>query len=292
MPSIRDIRQHIRGIRNIRQVTRAMNMTAAARLRRAQAKLENSRAYAQRLGSLLQLTLSATAKARHPMLDQRPLRRAALLVISSDRGLCGPFNSAILREAGRFVEQQRTDVGLIVVGRKARDFFQRMGIALDAYFPQPSREVTSRELRAISETILQHYCNGHSDQVHIVYAHFVSALKNEPRVLQLLPVHPSGIVAETARAGFAPQFEPPAEQLLDALLRQYLENLVYTALVESFASEQASRMIAMKAATDSATEMIESLTHQYNRARQTAITTQILEVVSGAEALKHAEKPE
>lgn len=285
MPSTRDIRQRIRGVRNIRQITRAMNMIAAARLRRAQGRLEAAQPYAERLAAVLSETLAAAGKARHPLLLYRPVRRIGLVVITSDRGLCGPFNAAILREAGRFADEQTVEVGLITVGRKAREFFQRMGIGVDRSFPQPSPEVRPAELYALREAILRDYTDGLYDRVHLAYARFVSALKSEPRIVQLLPVQTATVAAGVAEP-LQPQFEPAAEQLLDALLAQYVESVVRRALLESLASEQAARMIAMKAATDSATEMIETLTREYNRARQTAITTQILEVVSGAEALR------
>ncbi len=282
MPSTRDIRRRIRGVRNIRQVTKAMNMIAAARLRRAQTKAEAARPYADRLSAILQDVFASGASARHPLLAQRPLKRVGLVVISSDRGLCGAFNAGILREAGRFVEAQTADVGLITVGKKAREFFRRMGIEIDQSFPQPSRDVRLEEVGAISQQIISEYTAGTYDQVHLAYARFISVLKSEPVVAQLLPIPKP----ESDGGAVAYQFEPVAEALLGALLPQYVEVLAYRALVESLASEQAARMVAMKSATDSATDMIDTLTRQYNRVRQTAITTQILEVVSGAEALK------
>jgi len=283
MPSTRDIRRRIRGVRNIRQVTKAMNMIAAARLRRAQTKAEAARPYADRLSAILQDVFASGASARHPLLAQRPLKRVGLVVISSDRGLCGAFNAGILREAGRFVETQTAEVGLITIGRKAREFFQRLDIAVDESFPQPSRDVRIEEVSAISQQIISEYTDGVYAQIHLAYTRFISVLKSEPVVTQLLPIPKP---ESDGGAAVAYQFEPEAEELLAALLPQYVEVLTYGALVESLASEQAARMVAMKAATDSATDMIDTLTRQYNRVRQTAITTQILEVVSGAEALK------
>jgi F-type H+-transporting ATPase subunit gamma len=286
MPSTRDIRRRIRGVKNIRQVTKAMNMIAAARLRRAQTKAEAARPYADRLSAILQDVFASGASARHPLLVQRPVKRVGLVVVSSDRGLCGAFNAGILREAGRFVEGQTADVGIITVGRKAREFFQRMEITIDQSFPQPSRDVRLEEVGAISKQIISDYTAGKYDQIHLAYARFISVLKSEPTVTQLLPI-PKPETEEAAMARtVAYQFEPEAEELLGALLPQYVEVLTYGALVESLASEQAARMVAMKSATDSASDMIDSLTRDYNRVRQTAITTQLLEVVSGAEALE------
>ena len=286
MPSTRDIRRRIRGVKNIRQVTKAMNMIAAARLRRAQVKAEAARPYAERLSAILQDVFASGASARHPLLAQRQIKRVGLVVVSSDRGLCGAFNAGILREAGRFVEAQTADVGLITVGRKAREFFQRMDIAIDQSFPQPSRDVRLEEVGAISKQIISEYTAGKYDQIHLAYARFISVLKSEQTVTQLLPIpKPETEEAAVART-VAYQFEPEAEELLGALLPQYVEVLTYGSLVESLASEQAARMVAMKSATDSASDMIDSLTRDYNRVRQTAITTQLLEVVSGAEALE------
>jgi F-type H+-transporting ATPase subunit gamma len=286
MPSTRDIRRRIKGVRNIRQVTRAMNMIAAARLRRAQVKAESARPYADRLSAILQDVLAGGASARHPLLATRPVKRIGLIVVSSDRGLCGAFNAGILREAGRFATEQKADVSLIAVGKKAREFFQRMEIPVDHAFAQPSRDVRLEEVGAISKQIISDYSSGKYDQIQIVYSQFISILKSEPTLTQLLPVPKPGNGEEKAPQTAAYQFEPEAEELLSTLLPQYVEVLIYRALVESLASEQAARMVAMKAATDSASDMIETLTRQYNRVRQGSITTQILEVVSGAEALK------
>jgi F-type H+-transporting ATPase subunit gamma len=233
MPSTRDIRRRIRGVKNIRQVTKAMNMIAAARLRRAQVKAEAARPYAQRLSAILQDVFASGVSARHPLLAQRPVKRVGLVVVSSDRGLCGAFNAGILREAGRFVEGQTADVGLITIGRKAKEFFQRMDIAIDQSFPQPSRDVRLEEVGAISKQIISDYTAGKYDQIHLAYARFISVLKSEPTVTQLLPIpKPETEEAAVART-VAYQFEPEAEELLGALLPQYVEVLTYGELVFS-----------------------------------------------------------
>jgi F-type H+-transporting ATPase subunit gamma len=290
MPSTRDIRRRIKGVKNIRQVTKAMNMIAAARLRRAQTKAEAARPYADRLSAILQDVLASGASGRHPLLAQRPVKKVAIIIVSSDRGLCGAFNAGILREAGRFVEEQKSEVGVITIGRKSREFFQRLEISVDQAFPQPSRDVRLEEVGAIGKQIISDYSTGKYDQIHLAYSRFISVLKNVPTVTQLLPIPKPGGDHDAAAAAVrtvAYQFEPQAEELLGTLLPQYVEVLMYGALVESLASEQAARMVAMKSATDSASDMIDALTRKYNRVRQTAITTQILEVVSGAEALEN-----
>lgn len=286
MASTREIRRRIRGVKNIKQVTRAMNMIAAARLRRGQSKAESARPYAERLREIMQDVLAGGVGARHPLLVKRDVKRIGVVLITSDRGLCGGFNAAVIREASHFLAEQTAETALLTVGKKGRDHFRARGVAVDQHFAQPSREVKLEELGAITKRVIADYTAARYDQVFLVFAAFVSVLKSQPTVLQLLPLEKPSAQTKQERASY--QFEPEAEVLLDTLLPQYVEVLIYRALVESLASEQAARMVAMKAATDSASDMIDQLSRQYNRARQGSITTQILEVVSGAEALEHA----
>jgi F-type H+-transporting ATPase subunit gamma len=286
MASTRDIRRRIRGVKNIKQVTRAMNMIAAARLRRAQTKAEAARPYAERLREILQDVQASGVGGRHPLLARREVKRIGMLLVTSDRGLCGAFNAAIIRETDHFLREQTAEVGLITLGKKGRDYFRNRGMTIDEHFAQPSRDVRLDELGTITKRVIADYSSGRYDRIYLSFSQFKSALKSVPTILQLLPLEKSsGNKQDAARAAY--QFEPGAEELLNTLLPQYIEVLIHRALVESLASEQAARMIAMKAATDSASDMIDNLTRKYNRVRQTSITTQILEVVSGAEALEH-----
>ena len=292
MPSTRDIRRRIRSVKNIKQVTRAMNMIATARLRRAQAKAESARPYAERISEVLQDVQACCADGQHPLLAQRPVTRIGLVAITSDRGLCGAFNANLIREVEEFLRKQTAQAGLIIVGRKGREYFERRGMAIDGarsaidlQFPQPSREVALVEFGAISKAVMTGYVERRYDRIYLAYTQFVSVLKSTPVVKQLLPLEKPMEMEKRARAFY--QFEPAAETLLDTLLPQYVEVLLYRALVESQASEQAARVVAMNAAADGADEMIGTLTRKYNRVRQASITTQILEVVSGAEALGH-----
>jgi len=285
MASLRDIRSRIRGVKNIRQVTKAMNMIAAARLRRGQQKAESARPYADRLASILNDVISSSGGvASHPLMLKREVRQVALILITADRGLCGAFNAGMIREAQRFLNEQPHPISLITVGRKGRDYFQRREIPIAQHFSQPSRDVPLEEIGSISKQIISDYSSAQFDEVHLGYSKFASVLRAEPTIVQLLPfAKPQG---NDTKSSTAFQFEPAAELLLDTLLPQYVEVLIYRALVESIASEQAARMIAMKAATDSASDMIQGLTRQYNTARQASITKQILEVISGADALE------
>ena len=288
MASLRDIRRRIKGVKNIRQVTRAMNMIAAARLRRAQGKAESARPYADRIAVILQDVVgSSGGAARHPLMANRPVKRIALVLVTSDRGLCGAFNAGIIREAQRFFQEQRVPVDLITIGRKGREHFQRLEANIVQQFPQPSRDVRLEEIGAVAKLVTTEYGAGKYDQVFLAYAKFISVLKSQPAVVQLLPLVQPAPSNQQQRAAY--EFEPNAEELLNTLLPQYVEVLIYRSLVESLASEQAARMIAMKSATDSASDMITGLTRQYNNARQASITSQLLEVVSGADALAKKE---
>jgi len=288
MASLRDIRRRIKGVKNIRQVTRAMNMIAAARLRRAQTKALSARPYAERLSEILQdVVASSGGSSRYPLMAERETKNVALVLITSDRGLCGPFNAGIFREAQRFLNEQTMPVEIITVGRKGRDHFQHLGYKISQHFPQPSRDVRLEEVGNISKRIIADYGAAKYDKVYLGYAKFVSVLRSEPTVIQLLPLGQTDGAGKATQTAY--QFEPDADELLDILLPQYIEVLVYRALVESLASEQAARMVAMKAATDSASDMITSLTREYNGARQGSITTALLEVVAGADALTKKE---
>jgi F-type H+-transporting ATPase subunit gamma len=286
MASTREIRRRIRGVKNIKQVTRAMNMIAAARLRRAQTKAESARPYAERLTEILRDVLATGTGARHPLLEQRELRRIGLVLVTSDRGLAGGFNAMMVREATAFLRRKTAETEMLTVGKKGRDFFRLRGVRIAQHFQQPSREVRLEELGAVSKRVISDYSSGQYDQIFLGYSRFVSVLRSQPVVVQLLPLEKPAEANEQRATAY--QFEPSAEELLNTLLPQYVEVVIYRALVESLASEQAARMVAMKAATDSASDMIDNLTREYNRARQASITKEILEVVSGAEALEHA----
>ena len=285
MASLRDIRRRIKGVKNIRQVTRAMNMIAAARLRRAQSKAESARPYADRISEILRdVVASSGGVVRHPLMANREVKRIAIVLVTSDRGLCGAFNAGIIREAQHFFMAQTVPVDVITVGRKGREHFQRLGANIVQQFPQPSRDVRLEEIGAVARQVITDYGAGKYDQVFLAYAKFVSVLKSQPAVAQLLPLVQPAVSDKQQRAAY--EFEPGVEELLNTLLPQYVEVLICRSLVESLASEQAARMVAMKAATDSASDMITGLTRRYNNARQASITSQLLEVVSGADALE------
>jgi F-type H+-transporting ATPase subunit gamma len=289
MASARDIKRRIRGVKNIQQVTRAMNMIAAARLRRAQSKAESARPYADKLLQILRDITSDGAGIRHPLLEKREVKKIGILLVTSDRGLCGAFNANVIREAAQFATRQTVPIAMIIVGRKGNDYFKRREFEIAHSFAQPSREMRLEEIGAISKTVITDYSQAKYDQLFLCYTRFINVMKYPPTMIQLLPLDTQTAAAkQQGEAKTTYQFEPAAEEILGALLPRYIEVLIYRALIESFTSEQASRMVAMKNATDAAKDMISELTKKYNNARQGKITKELLEVVSGAEAMKAA----
>jgi len=188
MASTREIRRRIRGVRNIKQVTRAMNMIAAARLRRAQSKAESARPYAERIREILQDVQAGGGGARHPLMQERTVSRIGVLLVTSDRGLCGAFNASVTRETEHFLAEQSAEAGLITVGKKGRDHFRARGTVIDQHFAQPSRDVRLDELGPISKYVMTEYTSGRYDRIYVAAARFVSVLKSTPSVDQLLPL--------------------------------------------------------------------------------------------------------
>jgi len=291
--NLRDIRRRIRGVRNIQQVTRAMDMVASARLRRAQARVEAARPYSERMQEILRDLQAIVASLDHPLLRARPVARAGIVVLTSDRGLCGAYNSNVLREAELLIESLgQTPYGVIAIGRKGIGYYRRHAAPLDTAFPSPGTRPTLEEIRAIAQHLIGAYLAGQYDRIDLVFTRFVSTMRGEPVSVPLLPLARPGAGREAAPGPLGPVpdylFEPSAAEVLGQLLPQYVEVLVQRALLDAVASEQAARMVAMRNATDNANDLILELTKTYNRVRQTSITTQILEVVSGANALREA----
>lgn len=288
MATMRDIRRRIHVVRNIQQITKAMEMVAAARLKRAQSRVAATRPYAEKMAEVMSRLAEAASSIQHPLLEVREPRRMAAVVITADRGLCGSYHTNVVRCACELLRQHANlEQVVLPVGRKGPLAFRRLGYTLGATFPLPPRDVSLADARPISVEVRRLFEQGEVDLVYLVYTRFFSALRLQPTVAQLLPLQPPG--AKEARATLASEeylFEPDPERLLSSLLPRYLEEQVFQALLESVASEQGARMTAMRSATDNAGEMIDRLTLSFNRARQAAITKEITEIVSGADALK------
>ncbi len=290
MPSLRDIRNRITSVKSTRQITKAMKMVAAAKLRRAQDAVLKTRPYAQLLDrALSRVAARAAADGAvnlHPLLAPREARVAEVVVITSDRGLAGGFNSNIIRRTQRFLTENGDTyerVELATIGRKAKDFLRARKLSVRKDFPGVHQGLVYEKAEAIAQEYVRRYLAGEVDAVFLCYNEFKSAIAQTPVVVQLLPLHAPAAEAEAA-IDF--KYEPSREQLLSELLPRHAAMQVWRALLESAASEHGARMSAMESATKNAEEMIAALTLQYNRARQAYVTKELMEIVSGAEALK------
>jgi len=284
--NLRATRRKIRTVQNIHKITRAMKMVAAAKLRRVQAGVDNGRRYWDLLDRMIGHVASSAGEFTHPLLQvsecQAPV---AVVVIGGARGLCGSYNVSLLRTAQDFIERRRAGAKVITVGGKAWQFARREGWDIMDQFNSPDEEHRLFLAREISRVARDHFLAGEVSAVHVVYTQFYSAIRHIPTVRQFLPIPPTEANDNGNGAGVSYIFEPPADELLASLLPRALDSAMYEMLLMSAAAEEGARMTSMSAATDNAEEMITSLTREANRIRQTQITTEILEVVSGAEAL-------
>ncbi len=289
MATLRQIRQRIRIARNIQQITRAMKMIAAARLKRAQDRVMAARPYSEKMQTLIGTLALASGSVEHPLLQVREqVRHIGVLLITADRGLCGSYNTNIIRRCMEFAQQYEQDqIRLLTVGKKGMQFMTRRGYPSVQHYTIPLSGPTVSHAQEIARTAQEMFLSEQVDEFYVVFSRFRSALVQIPTVQRLLPVEQ--VAVEDGRVEHLEFiFEPSSEELLRRLLPRYVFNMVYQALLESTASEHGARMTAMSSATDNAGKMISTLTLNLNRARQAAITKEILEVVSGAEALKES----
>jgi F-type H+-transporting ATPase subunit gamma len=290
VPSLRDIRNRIVSVKSTRQITKAMKMVAAAKLRRAQDAVLKTRPYAQLLEKTLGRVAARAAAEEtvaHPLLAPRAARTAEVVVITSDRGLAGGFNSNIARRAQRFLteESERFErIQLATIGRKGREYFKARHLEVRKDFTGVHADLRYERAEQIATEYAQRYLAGEVDAVFLAYNEFKSAISQKPVVFQLLPIETPPDAGATSGIDF--KYEPSREELLKDLLPRHLATQVWRALLESAASEHGARMSAMESATKNAEEMISLLTLQYNRARQAYVTKELMEIVSGAEALK------
>ncbi len=296
----RVLKRRIKTVQATKKITRAMELIAASRIARAQDRVRAAVPYSEQITEVVKdLAAAAGAEVRSPLLESRPeIRREAFLVLVADRGLCGGYNSSVLRAAEGEVKRialEGKEYGLLSVGRKAETYFRFRGYKTDASFTGFSERPTYADAKAIAASVMGMYERGEIDRVEIIYTRFISAGVQEVLQRPLIPldraVVEGGDAMPAAVEGHAgPQasyeFEPSPEAILDSLLPRYVEARIYAALLNASASEQAARQRAMKAATDNAEELITGLSRIMNRARQDAITTEIMEIVGGAEALK------
>jgi len=292
MPSLRDIRRRIRSVKNTAQITKAMEMVAASRMRRAQQRVIASRPYSDALRELIaELSLRAAGENAHPLLQQRPVvRRAAVIVMTSDRGLAGALNTNVIRRASEAIIANAVapEIDVVPVGRKGLGFFLRRGFKPLADFTdlgdRPSYDATIPISRVVTDAFL----NGTVDAVHVVYPKFVSTLTQRPTLEQILPVQPPAQAEGAARQAGDYIYEPSPEEILNALVPRYVEVQIFTRVLETVASEQSARMISMRNATANAKDLVQALTLSGNRLRQSTITGEVLEISSAAEAMAAA----
>lgn len=284
MATLREIKQRIKSIKSTQQITKAMKMVAAAKMRRAQERMFAARPYAGKIKELIQHLAAGAESSQSPLLQVRPVKRLRLVVITADRGLCGAFNSHIIRnavnECATYVDQE---VSLICVGKKGYDFFRKRDYRIAQQYSGIFHDLQYAHADQIAQSLIRDFVEDRIDAVRLIYNEFKSVASQHLVVEDLLPLKLDDF-EQSAPADYL--YEPSQDALLQALLPKHIRMQVWRALLESNASEQAARMIAMENATDNASELIRTLTLQYNKARQAAITKEILEIVGGAEALK------
>ena len=289
---VKDLKRRIRSIKNTQQITKAMKMVAAAKLRRAQEAAEKSRPYTETLAGTLARLVGVSQDVEHPLLVKRDeVRKVGYIVVTADRGLCGGYNTNIIRATTDAIgaDDRKPDNGIIAVGRKSRDFFRKR-TGLEAEFINLGDRIQYADAREISQYVINAYENEEVDEIYLVYAKFINVLRQVPTVVKILPIEPpeKGSATEERNAEYI--YEPSAETILLTLLPRYVGSQIYHAMLEGKASEQGARMTAMGNASQNAGEIIGNLTLKMNKVRQAAITDEILDIVGGAEALNKGGK--
>ena len=292
MASLRDIKRKIRVVKNIAQITQAMKMVAAAKLRRVQDRVQKGKPYAQTMAELVGTLAPSVKDFSHPLLTVRDVERVTVVAIAGDKGLCGAYNSNILRLSHRFLDEKIAQYGaanvrLLTVGKKAGEYFRKRGYEPSRHFAGIGPDTPYEEIRAISNELTGSFSSGATDEVFICFTEFVTALTQRPETIKFLPIEPPSAGDEVEETAGSTDFifEPKIDELLSSLLPRYVETRVYQLLMEATASEFGARMTAMSNATKNANEQIDSLTLIYNRTRQANITKELLDIIGGAEAL-------
>ncbi|MCM3693067.1 ATP synthase F1 subunit gamma [Neobacillus niacini] len=285
MASLRDIKNSINSTKKMSQITKAMEMTSAAKWNRG---VMNAKAFVPYMEKIQEVTVAVAMGSKginHPMLQSRPVKKTGYIVMTSDRGLAGAFNSNVIRRVFQTIQNRhksKDEYSIIAIGRVARDFFVKRGINVDLEIVGVSDQPNFESVKDITSSTVGMFSDGTFDELYLFYTHYKSAITQEVMEKKLLPLTDISTTSKLT----AYEFEPSAEEILDVLLPQYAESLIYGALLDSKASEHAARMTAMRNATDNAKEMIKNYSLIYNRARQAAITQEIAEIVGGAAALE------
>ncbi len=285
MANLRDIRKRIASVKSTQQITKAMQMVAASKLKRAQDGVVAARPYANKMSDVLASLALRTEAGKHPLLQRREEKNVELIVITSDRGLCGGYNHNVIKASEQFIKEKQGEyenILLSVVGKKVRDYYRRQNKEFSAEFLNPGT-ITFSYAEEIGAEVINRYVEKTTDAVYVVYTEFKSAMTQNVIVQRLLPVEPMELGEDEVAVEYI--YEPSEDELLMDILPRYVYTQLFRMLLESVASEHGARMTAMDSATNNAVEMVARLTLLYNRARQAAITTELMEIVSGAEAL-------
>src|ERR671918_1528919 len=293
MPSLKDIRGRIGSVRNIAQITRAMEMVAASRMKRAQDAILAARPYSDELRDALSRVAAVVGEEVDPLLARPPVRRVALIMITTDRGLAGSLNANAIRAALRWAQSKiggsdgegRVEVEAITIGRKGRDGLRRAGIPIAAHFSQLGDRPAFSDVTPIARIVVEDFLEEKYDEIDVAYSTFITTLTQRPEITPLLPIATPQQEAGAEIENDEYLFEPSPEAVLSRLLPHFMAVDLYRAVLENQASEQSARMIAMRNSTDNANELIEDLTLVYNKTRQATITREMIEIASGAEAL-------
>lgn len=287
MASLKDIRNRIQSVKNTQQITRAMKMVAASKLRRAQIAIEEARPYSDKLNSIVSNLSDGVDEKSHPLLSNREKGKAVILLISSDKGLCGGLNTNLFKKILRFQGEhleEFDEISMVSLGKKSVDYFKNRDMSLEKSATDLKDEMQKVEVVEMIKELVELFTKGEINRVYLAFNRFDSVISQEPTLKKVLPIEPPADGAEKSdKAEFV--FEPSAAEILSTLLNKYVENQAYTGLLNNHASEHGSRMTAMDSATNNASDMISKLQLQYNRARQAAITTELTEIISGAESV-------
>ncbi|NHA15783.1 F0F1 ATP synthase subunit gamma [Thioalkalivibrio sp. XN279] len=286
MANAKEIRTQIKSIRNTAKITKAMEMVAAAKMRKAQERMEASRPYAERIRTVIGHLMQARPDYRHPFMVEREAKRVGYIIVSSDRGLCGGLNANLFRRTLRELREWRdkgVEVELCLVGRKAAQFFRRLDVNIVASLQDLGDVPRVQDLIGAIQVMLNEYSEGSLDRLFLVHNEFVNTMSQKPVTLTLLPAQTQD--AEELQTHWDYIYEPSSTELVEQVLTRYIESQVYRGAVENVACEMAARMVAMKSATDNAGKLIDGLQLAYNKARQAAITQELAEIVGGAAAV-------
>jgi len=286
LASLRDIKSRINSTKKTSQITKAMQMVSAAKMNKAEANAKSFVPYMEKIEEVTQSVAAGSKGSSHPMLVARPVKKTGYIIITSDRGLAGAYNSNVLRKLNQIVQakhQSKDEYAVIAIGKVGRDFLVKQGTNVILDIVGIADQPDFLDIKDITNKSVGMFSDGTFDEVHIIYSHYVSAIQQDVMEKKILPLTDIG---NNSAALTSYEFEPSAEEILDVLLPQYAESLIYGALLDSKASEHSARMTAMKNSTDNAKEIINDLSLVYNRARQAAITQEITEIVGGAAALE------